>query len=236
MTSNNVKDLLDRVASHAPELRGVLGTELRQRIARRRRARVLGTGLFTGAGVVGLVVGLATVVNNGGAPETGQPASSSGQSGDRPAASRAHQSAGCGARIDIPPTEGPMKLTAAAPVRVSPDERGLAQIKFTLVNSSARNIDGIAAASPSVLLSRDGIVVATSGDTPGSGRIIKLIPDQAQELIAAISFKACNSSQPLEPGVYELYAILRFQDRDTDGTRIGESIDIKGGPWVAVVD
>jgi hypothetical protein len=236
----DMAEFIDRVEADAPELQGVLGPRLRRRIARTRTARLIGTRLLAGAGAVGLVVGLVLITSNDGAPVTDRPASGTDQSGDHPAASSTLTPAGCGAKIDIPPTDDPLRLTAAEPVRLSPDEHGLAQVKMTLVNASDRRIEGISAASPSTLLSRDGIVVTTSADIPGSGQIINLTPGQRQEFTATISMAACTAStgtsQALEPGEYTVHAMLGFQFRNTNGTEVGESINISGGSWTAILN
>lgn len=232
MTNEDVRELLKKVASDAPDARTIVSAELRRRIAIRRRAVTAGTVIGAGVGLAGLVAGAATLASAGDVPSGGDSVGSAVQSVEQSTGSRP-ASLPCGSTDMYPPAAGPMKLASAIPVRLVANARGLAQARVTLVNVSNRSIQGATAAAPTAYLVKGGSTVAKSADIPASEQVVNLGPGQSRDFLMAIDLSSCKAR--VHPGHYHIYATLDFYYEKSDGMKTGESMQVVGGPWVAML-
>lgn len=225
MTNNDIRELLDECAKDAPMVGSVPSRTLHRRIARRRRIHAASVATLGVTGAVALVAGVVTVATFDRSGEVGQPAGESSR-----------VLPGCGAPIGgLVREDTPLRLTAEMPAQLSPNRNGLALVKVTLLNASADAIEGIAASSPSAVVAKDGVVVAADSPVRSSATIVKLKPGEGKDFTMAVNLRRCgteaSSRQMLSSGDYQVYATLFFQFRDTNGTSVGETIYVQGGPW-----
>lgn len=114
-------------------------------------------------------------------------------------------------------------VTGAFPDRTS--ERVTLDGTMTIANATNRRIDGLAASQPDVYVLQHGRIVATPLPRDDVGLVLELDPRQARVFAAKASLRRCSDRQPLEPGRYELRAVLDLGDASAIG-----------GPWPLQID
>lgn len=220
MNSRDLRDVLDKLAGGAPDLRGYPRAEMRRRIVRRRRiasAAVASAGLVT---TLGVVAGVSALATRGGSEEL--------QPQQRPQAAKCGESIG-GVAGD---TRG-MGLTLTSPTELSADKNGFARLRLALHNRSGEPVEG-AAGNPLITVAQDGVVVAETGGNRPAARAVRLASGESQAIDASVNLVRCEKAierRLLPPGRYVIYATQSFQASSADGHQTGELATIWGGPW-----
>lgn len=235
MTARDVRDLLDRLAEHAPDPAEVFDAALMTRIRRRRRARsvVAATGVTlaatatVGTIAVGQFGWLSGWVTNG--------------EGTAPATQPGVALGGCGSRISPAPASGlRLEMTADMPSTITANAEGYVRGTATLTNRSQEAIRGITGRRPEVTVSRDGIVVATPAGSRDAGKGVNLAPGAIKAYELIVNVRACSREYAgdnglLQPGRYTLHGQLDVRVQERDGRAVDEQSTVQGGPWEVIL-
>ena len=127
----------------------------------------------------------------------------------------------CGGTLPAPERDARLELSGAFPERARASEHPTLAGTVTIINTTQRRIDGLAASQPDVYVTQRGRIVATPLPRDDIGLIVELAPGAAREFRTEGSLRRCSDQAPLAPGRYELHAVLRF----------GDGTAATGGPW-----
>jgi hypothetical protein len=146
-----------------------------------------------------------------------------------------------GAMADVAPSAYGLRLDAVFPATAL---SGTAPVEgaVTLTNTSDRQVVGSTASSPSLTLSRDGIVVwHSNGPTDLSAVIVDLAPGASIEYRASFTPVVCTVADdlaegfppglpPAPAGTYELSALIDFSADPSIATSENPELDLVSGP------
>ncbi|GAA0935669.1 hypothetical protein GCM10009554_22590 [Kribbella koreensis] len=233
MTSRDLKDLLQTLASDGTDRVPVDEQTLIPRIRSRRRRR---TGIAAAvAASTAVVVAAGAYAVLPGADQEQPPAAAP----PVPTVTlKPHQENGfvCGSRLTAPIAGDPTLGLAVTQQTVTPDANGvMASINVELINSAAApvNLSG-SPAGASLVVVKDGIVVATPLAERAIAKRWKFGPNETVTVKTFLSIRQCTTdgqqgTVPLEPGTYQLYATKSFKEI-SELPKLPDIV-IAGGPW-----
>lgn len=220
MTTNDLKNLLQKLAAEGTDTVDLgenhLVTKIRSK--RRRRGAIVGAAGLATAAVI--VVGAVAIV----------PGLRDQQEQPPVAQSIGLSIGGCdGAVSGLPRSDAALRLTATQ--KEIAGTGSFASVDFEVTNTTNAPLNLVTGKTADVTVVQQGVVVATPAPVRDSAVPVKLEPGQTYRYKSTVSLRQCGSpsaytGQPLEPGSYELYANQRFSP--TDG---GPDIEAQGGPW-----
>lgn len=115
--------------------------------------------------------------------------------------------------------DGGLALSAAFPGQVSSAGQDRVEGTATVTNRGDRNFSGVAAGEAAVYVTRAGRIVATPFDQEDRGLLLDLPPGATQAVPAVGRLRHCSDgASPLEPGGYEVYAVLSVTEGSGDRT------------------
>ena len=245
-------DLKKMFSETGPSLDQVDLSLVLRRSSRRRVAQKIAVGSATTLAVAGIGVagftGIRTLV-----PSTGSSSASSATAPDANGDSSRGSTATdgeltrapaekinlCGGTLSevAPNAVGLVLATSFGPADASADR---VSGTVTLTNSGSEHIIGGSAVSPTIILSKDGIVQwHSNGSMAAKGALVDLAPGASmtyqvsfQPISCAVEDDSTSSFRPdlpqLAPGVYQVSATLDLSRQNTDGSFL--SPDLVTGP------
>ncbi len=133
-------------------------------------------------------------------------------------------------------TGDPRLRLDVAPQEVTRDAQGMAaRVGMQMTNTTGKLLDLFSNPSgPSVVVVKDGVVVATPLAQRMPGHHWKFEPGQTLTVQVAMGVRQCErgaagpGATQLEPGTYQLYALKTFSP--SGGPYLPELV-VAGGPW-----
>jgi hypothetical protein len=127
----------------------------------------------------------------------------------------------CGQPFALP-AEGPLALAGEFPAEVA---SGQPTVSGTVEVLSTQELRGVAPPGADVFLVRDGRVVTTPLPQDAIGVVWAVGAGETKSLPGEVALASCDSGEPLEPGVYQVYVRLMVIPDS------GGSVESFGGPW-----
>ncbi|MFI5710361.1 hypothetical protein [Kribbella sp. NPDC051620] len=234
MTSRDLKDLLQTMASDGTDRVPVDEQTLIPRIRSRRRRRAgLAAAVAASTAVVIAAGAYAVLPGSGGGDE--QPVAAPPQPTITIKPGQVQPVLACGAKFSAPLAGDPsMKLEVTQQVVTRDDRGGAGPISVQLTNTTGKPLDLFdTPGGPSIFVVKDGVVVATALAQHTSGYHWKFAPGETRTLKTAMSTTQCipgdlPGSKELAPGAYQIYAVKNFmQYSDVQLPKVPAA----GGPW-----
>lgn len=237
MTSKDLKDLLQTMATEGTDRVEVDERELIPRIRSRRRRRA-GLAAAVSASTAVVIAAAAFAVLPDG--DQKQPPVA-GPTTAAPVVPTVTITAGgvprfaCGSAFTAPVTGDPsLRLEVTQQVVTRDAGANTAGVGLQVTNTTGNPLELFGTpAAPGIIVVKDGIVVATRLAEQTSGHNWTFAPGQTDTLKSGMATTRClpdgtQGSDRLEPGSYQIYATKEFTQQADAGRR---RVTAAGGPW-----
>jgi hypothetical protein len=208
----------------AVDTRRLTGLIRRRRRVRRAAAATVPVGLLLVIGAIWMVAPRADRPDVGGGERSAPP----------PPAPGGVVLGGCGAMVTgTVRTGAALTMSAAVPAQGLDRAGGNALIPVIVTNSGPA-VRAVTATHPDITVVRNGVVVATPAGIRDAGTLVDLPVGQSHTFDTPIDLTDCadtgSAAAILGPGVYQFYAVQRFDVQPT-GASPGYTVEVQGGPW-----